>query len=360
MIHDLSFERQPAGAAASFGCRRQRRRTAANKSRVLSLVCTLLLLAVSATPALTQQSTLAQAQALIDAGAPDRALPLIEQAMGRGKVRGQALLMRSTARFMLGEHELATSDLRQAVEADPSLRQGWLNLAAVEMAVQRWDVAHQALVKAQQLDPTAPDNDLNLGAVQLLRGERASAKQHFDRYLSAHASEPESFYQVASNYALANDPATAIKLLQQAVSLDERIRLRIRADVQFDYYQSTTVGDAFRLLLNTDTYLPPKDALRASAGFPDPYDSQDRILLNATLVALRDERIPHEPTIEAGEQWALIWGAMRIKVASQDDGTGIVSITAPAGRMPAAEFHRTTQRLFRAVHDQLAVMRFRR
>lgn len=311
-------------------------------------------------PATAQGSSLAQAQALIDAGEPDRALPLIEQAVGRGKLRGQALLLRSTARFMLGEHDLATADLRQALAAEPSLRQGWLNLAAVEMAVERWDAAYQALVKAQQLDPAALDNDLNLGAVQLLRGQRAAAEQHFDRYLAAHATEPEAFYKVASNYAVSNDPTSAIKLLQQSVALDERVRMRIRGDSHFAYYQSAIVGDAFRRLLNTDVHVPPTDALRASAGFPDPYDSQDRLLLNATLAALREERIPHEPTIEAADHWALIWGVVRIKIASQDDGTGVISVTAPAGRMAAAEFHRTTQRLFRAVHDRLAVMRFRR
>jgi len=318
-----------------------------------------LLLMLSAWQAAAQTTPLEQAQERLDAGDPEAALALIEKGMGRGKARGQALLLRSTARFMLGEREAATADLRQALAADPSLRQGWLNLAAVEMSVERWDAAYQALREAEKLDPDAEDNDLNLGAVQLLRGAREAAQAHFSRYLSAHADDAEAFYQVAVNYGLADDPATAIAHLERAVVLDERIRLRIRGDARFDYYQSATVGRRFNHLLNTDVYQPPPDARTAAATFSARYDAGERLLLDAVLAALRELRIPHEPTIEAAESWALIWGRMRIKVGNQRDGGGVVSVSAARDAFSAAAFHRRTQRLFQAVDQQLVVLGLR-
>lgn len=327
------------------------------RSLVLSLSC-LALLAAAAT-AQKQDSPAAlldRAQARLDAGDPDSALPLIEQALRRPALRGRALYLRSTARFMLGEHESAVTDLEQAVAADPSLRQAWLNLAAAMMAVERWDRAYEALVQARDLDPAAIDNDLNLGAVELLRGNRDNARAHFERYLAANPADAAAPYQLAANYAVAGDAATAIGYLRQATARDERVRLEIRADPRFDYYH---LAD-FQRLLETDTYVPPPSALTASAAFADPYDSADRLLIDAVLEALAASRLRHDPTVEVTPNWALIWGDVRIKMSNQGDGTGIVSISAPAARYAAASFERLTQQLFRAINDRLTVLRFRR
>lgn len=328
-----------------------------NSNHLLPPLALALILAAAVVPTLSAQAPdLDRAQALLDAGDPEAALPLIERALAKKRDRGRALLLRSTARFMLGEHERATADLEQAVKVDPSLRQAWLNLAAVEMSVERWDRAYVALERARDLDPSAADNDLNLGAVQLLRGKDAEAKAHFDQYLAANSEDAGAPYQVASNYAVAGNTSTAIEYLRQAVVRDERIRLTIRGDARFDYYHLPE----FNRLLDSDIYIPPSSAHRASADFPDPYDSQARLLVDAVLEALPATGIRHEPTVEVARSWALIWGDMRIKVTNQPGGGGQVSVSAPAERYDPATFHRLSQRLFRNIDDRLTVLRIRR
>lgn len=294
-----------------------------------------------------------EAQVLLDAERPEEALALVARAFGRGKPNGRGLLLRSTARFMLGEPEEATADLRRALEMDPSLRQGWLNLAAVEMSVERYDEAHRALLEAQTLAPEAADNDLNLGAVLLLKGEQAEADTHFARYLATHPNDPEAFLQVAGNYALAGLADAAIDRLTQAVALDERVRLRVRSDRRFDYFHLPR----FRRLMNTDSYAPPPDAHRLAAAFPVRYDRQDPKLIDAVTDALVDTGLRYLPTIEATDGWALIWGDLRLKVSNQPDGNGVVELSAPAERFTEADWHRTTQDLLRAIHRQLAQQR---
>lgn len=302
------------------------------------------------------EALLDRAQARLDSGDADGAMPMIERVMKRAPYRARALFLRSTAGFIRGDLEQATADLEASLAADPNQRQAWLNLGAAMMAVERWDPALDAFERARDLDPRAPDNDLNIGAVLLLSGQAAEAETHFGRYLEASPTGAEAPYQVAANYAVVGNADLAIRYLREAVIRDERTRLTIRGDPRFEYYHL----DAFKHLLASDTYLPPESAHRASAAFSDRYDPRDRLLLDAVLEALPKSGLRHEPTIEATEHWALIWGDARIKISNQGDGTGLVSVSAPARAFDSAAFHRTTQRLFRTIHDRLKVLRFRR
>ncbi|RMH20783.1 MAG: hypothetical protein D6696_07435 [Acidobacteria bacterium] len=296
------------------------------------------------------EAQLDQAQALLEADPPqpERALELVEEGLRRA-ASGRALLLRSTARFMLGQHEAATADLHRALELDPSLRQGWLNLAAVEMSLERYDAAHEALLRAFELDPEADDNDLNLGAVLLLMGRVDEADQHLARYLSRHAEDAEAYFQVAGNYALEGMIDRTVQILARAFELDERLRLRVRRDRRFNFFHH----DGFRRLMNTDFYRLPAGSHHVAAAFSVPYDRRDGVLLDAVTEALRRQHVPFDPTIEATDGWALIWGELRIKLSNQPNGTGMISLTAPADRLTASEFHRRTQAVLRTVQQLL-------
>jgi hypothetical protein len=44
---------------------------------------------------------------------------------------------------------------------------------------------------------------------------------------------------------------------------------------------------------------------------------------------------------------------LRVKVYSQENGTGVVSLSASPSHFPASEWQRVSQELFRAIHRQL-------
>ncbi len=314
-----------------------------------------LLLLLLATPMLGAQpgskaaEKLSKAQALLDGGRPQEAMEIVDGVLARGKPDAEALLLRSSGRIMLGDVSGGIADLRRATEVDPGLRQAWLNLAGIEIAQRRFESGYEALVAAQKLDPSAPDNDANLGAVLLMLGKQGEAAGHFARYLEQEGASADAYYLVASNYALAGLAAPAVDHLRQAITLNERLRVRARSDERF---LSLGAPDYDRLVV-TDLYRPPADAFTAAAAFNVPYDVQDNRLLYAVLGALRGLKIDYDPQIEATENWALVWADLRVKVSNQSNGTGVVHLSAPADRYTTDSWQRVSQRLFKTIHQVL-------
>ncbi len=317
-------------------------------SRPSLLLCAALLaVALAGSPALGEgDPRLVQVQAHLDQGQPQEALELLEAVLQKGKPSAETLLLRSTGRVMTADLEGGFKDLQRALKIDPTLRQAWLNLAGLEIAEKRYGAAYDALVEARKLDPTAADNDLNLGAVLLMQGQLVRAGGHFENYLERQRSS-DAHFLVAGNYALAGRSERALAQLRRAIEIDERLRPRARADSRF------LAPDGFPALLAADTYTPPPGAHTRAAAFRIPYDPQDNRLLFAVVEALNQLAVPYEPGVETTADWALVWADMRIKVHNQANGTGVVSLSAPAERFTAAEWQRRADELFRAVHGIL-------
>ena len=293
---------------------------------------------------------LAPVQQKIDAGDAAGALQLLAQVAKGAKLSAEALLLRSTALIMTGDTPKGFKDLERALKLDPTLRQGWLNMAGLEIAEQRYEAAYRALIKARDLAPDEPDNDLNLGAVMILQGKLTEASEHFDRYLEMSGDSADSNYLVASNYALAGRELEAVAHLRRAVEIDERTRLRARSDERFLAFES----DEYRRLLTTDVYEPPPGVHSAAAAFAKPYQRQDPDLVYAVLDALKSHGIEYDATVEANDEWALIWGPrMRFKLFTQKDGTGVVKITATGEHYTKDQWAERTQALFRSIYENL-------
>jgi tetratricopeptide (TPR) repeat protein len=294
---------------------------------------------------------LAPVQARIESGDAAGALELLEKVMKQGKPSAEALLLRSTALIMAGDTPKGFKDLERALDIDPTLRQGWLNLAGLEIAEQRYGAAYEALEKARELAPDEPDNHLNMGAVLALQGKVDAASEHFDRYVEMSSGSAQSHYLVATNYALAGRELEAVAHLKRAVELDERVRLRARSDERFLALDSAE----YRKLLATDVYEPPAGAHVAASAFNESYRRKDPKLVYAVLDALKVRGLPYDPTIEANEEWALIWTPdMRIKLFTQHDGAGVVRITAPRESFTDDQWAERTESLFRSIYEILA------
>lgn len=305
-------------------------------------------------PAVTT-ATLAQAQELLEADRPDEAVSLLDGVLREQPKSAEALLLRSTARIMLGDFEAGRGDLERSLDLDPEQRQGWLNLGAMHVAEQRYDEALQAFERAERLLPGAPENDLNIGAVRLLKGELEPASERFAAYLGSRAGKSaEGYYLVATNYAMAGYAALAVRHLKRAIELEERIRLRVRTDPNFSELRKRP---ELQRVLATDPWRPPAGAYVASRTFDAPYQRGEGRLLRAVLDTLQLSSLPFDSRVEVTDGWALIWGDLRIKVThGAEEGRGKVEVSAEADRFTPAQWRERLKLLFEGVERRLVVM----
>ncbi|MDY7094365.1 MAG: hypothetical protein SX243_15450 [Acidobacteriota bacterium] len=324
---------------------------------MLLLCCLGLLIGLSPSPAHAGklERDLEEAQKLLDAGQPIEVLHLLDPWIQKQKPSAQALLLSSTARLMAGDVERGRQQLEQSLAADPTLRQGWLNLGALHVADEAWDAALQAFEKAEKLDPQADDNHLNIGAVRLLRGELEPAAARFQRYLQSQEAlgteaAAQGHYLVASNYAVAGYTRLTVEHLAQCFRLQERYRLRARTDATFDPLRAERL---FQQLLERDLYAPPKGTLSARKTFDTAYDATDGRLLGAVIDALQEAGMTFESRVEVAPSWALVWGEWRIKVTNAAEGQGLVEITAAPAGWTEERWRQRTQSLFQRISDQL-------
>ena len=162
---------------------------------------------------------------------------------------------------------------------------------------------------------------------------------------------------MASNYALGQHWELAVGHLEAAVRLDEKSRRRSRTDPNFG---PLAEYEPFQALLARDSYQPGPDAHLHIEAFGAPYDGGHGKLLNATLSALQFSGRPFDPNVEVTDQWALIWGDLRLKVANAPTGGGQIEMTAPAAAHTARKFSQLTSELIGQINEQLARLAMRR
>jgi tetratricopeptide (TPR) repeat protein len=293
---------------------------------------------------------LAQARELLETGNAESALALLDRVVKKDPSSAEALLLRSTAHFVLGEDKPGRRDLKRALEADPELRQAWLNSAGLNLADQNYDGALEDFKRAEQLDPAAADNDVNIGAVLILRGDLDGANQRFQRYLSINPGSSGASYLVASNYAMAGYAGLAIENLQRAVELDEKARLRARTDPNFAALETQP---RFQDLLLNDSYRPPAGTYTAARAFEIPYTGADKRLLRAVVDALQIAGRPFDSRVEVTPGWALIWADFRIKVTDDEKGKGEVQLSGAPETFTPTQWRERSEEFFRQVDIQL-------
>lgn len=291
-----------------------------------------------------------RAQRLLDAGQPDKALALLEKVNGKKPEDGRALLVRSTSHFLLGDAAAGKTDLERALALDPTLRQAWLNRAALDLADQKYDRALEAFGTAERLDPEAADNHLNVGATLLLKGDLPAAQQRFSRYLAGPGDNAPGHYLVATNFAVAGYAALAVEHLRHAVELDERMRVRARGDVNFEPLVDNA---AYRGLMDKEPSAPAAGDYTETRLFEAAYNGGNGDLLEAVLTTLQLSGERFDPEVEVTRHWALIWGDLRIVVRSGPEGQGVVEVSAPAGRMALSKWQEKTESLFKGIQRQI-------
>ncbi len=302
-------------------------------------------------PALAQP--IERIQSLIDQGDAQGALGLlgeVKEDRRQPQRSAQLFLLRSTARFMLGEREGGIADLDKALRLDPSLRQGWLNRGALDLSERRYGDASSAFEKARELDPQAVDNDLNLGVPLVLLGRIDEARQRFARYIERSERPAEAHLLVAKNFALGSQLALALTHLEQAIGIDERQRLIAKSDPAFG---ELARDPRFQRLLHTDNWVPPLGAWTEERTFDATYDAGRGPLLGAVIDALARLGIAYDSRIDVAPEWAVVWSKARIKVSALPDGRGTVTLQAAREALSRTEWQDLVDRLLAQIDYQL-------
>lgn len=294
---------------------------------------------------------LATAAALIDVGDPEQAVAFLDRWIKKHPKDAQALLLRSTARFMLGEVDAGKQDLDKSIRLAPENRQAWLNRAALAVAEEAYSEALEALGRAETLAPEASDNSLNIGAVLLLLDRFDEAAARFRTYLVRNPGDPQARYLVASNYAMRGFAKAAVANLERAIALDEKARRKARTDPNFAPLDGSPV---YQKLLDTDRFRHPSGSRIVTERYEPPYNATQRLVLDAVISSLQIQGRPFDPQVEAAPSWALIWSDdLRIKVAADGLGGSRVELSALPGRLSSTEWQAQTTELLRGVAVQL-------
>lgn len=318
----------------------------------VALVSSLALLAVGTAAVHSQPSAseLTKASALLDAERPEDAVALLNRVLKRHPKNASALLLRSTARFMLGDLAGGRLDLDRSLELDPENRQAWLNRAALELAGDNHQQALAAFRRAEALAPSAPDNSLNIGAVLLLLDRFDEARDRFKDYLARNPSDARARYLVATNYAMRGFAQPAIANLRRAIALDETMRREARSDPNFVPLAESA---EFRELLNTDSYQHAPGSRIVTETYEVPYLAGQSSVLDAVIGSLQLAGRPFDPQVEVTPAWALVLSDVRIKVSAGADGGTVLELSAPPGRFEPGDWQAVSDQILRGVTVQL-------
>jgi tetratricopeptide (TPR) repeat protein len=110
---------------------------------------------------------------------PRRALPLVEQALGRDPSSSELLYLQGVAQLQLGQHEQAVQSLVGVVHKDPSFRYGEAYLRAGDALAKlgRWDDAEEALEHYLKINGSSIEAHLKRIKVRKARKDEAGARQ---------------------------------------------------------------------------------------------------------------------------------------------------------------------------------------
>jgi hypothetical protein len=222
------------------------------------------------------------------------------------------------------------------------------------VAEKRYEAALADFQKARELEPADADGILNVGAVELLLGRLDEASRSFQDFLGQRPRDAGAHYLVARNYALAGYTGLALQSAQQAIALDERVRALVRTDANF---ADLAANPRFQELMQVDSYQLAAGAPHAERSYTGAYAAGRGPLLPATMDALQALGETFDSRVEVTEDWALLWGALRIKLSDTATGEGLVALTPRAAGMSDAEWRQKSDELLDAIFIQMAKRR---
>jgi tetratricopeptide (TPR) repeat protein len=113
-------------------------------------------------------------------GAPDKALPLLDAAVGIAPADAPLRLGKAQALAGLGRYQDAVRELDRAIALEPSSTDAYAFRASALRRLNREDAALADLERALSLEPQHPEALLERGILRQLRGNRSGARADWE------------------------------------------------------------------------------------------------------------------------------------------------------------------------------------
>ncbi|KIY67018.1 mitochondrial outer membrane translocase receptor TOM70 [Cylindrobasidium torrendii FP15055 ss-10] len=105
----------------------------------------------------------------------------VEQGISSDEAKGEALNLRGTFKFLMGDVEGAKNDLLQSLQFAPGLTQSLVKLASVYMEQSEPEKAAQSFDDAQGMNPDDPDIYYHRGQVLFIMNQFSSAADNYTK-----------------------------------------------------------------------------------------------------------------------------------------------------------------------------------
>lgn len=121
----------------------------------------------------------------------------LEQGLSTDATKGQALNLRGSFRFLMGDSQLAKEDFEAAIKALPSFTQSWVKIASVHMEQGKTDEAFAAFEEAIKQNPNDPDIYYHRGQVLFIMQNFGEAAENYSKSLELDSEFVFSHIQLA-------------------------------------------------------------------------------------------------------------------------------------------------------------------
>ncbi|KZT58030.1 ADP/ATP carrier receptor [Calocera cornea HHB12733] len=136
----------------------------------------------------------------------------VEQSPSTTRGKAEALNLRGTFKFILGEATAARVDMLASIDADPTLTQTWVKIASVHMELNDSDAAFAAFDKALEYNKDDPDIYYHRGQVHFIMGNYDAASEDYEKSVALDPNFVFTHIQLAvAKYKQGNIPQSMAK-----------------------------------------------------------------------------------------------------------------------------------------------------
>jgi tetratricopeptide (TPR) repeat protein len=178
---------------------------------------------------------------------PDYAVALTQHLLQQGDKSAQVYYLDGFAMEQLGRMDLATSDLQQAEDLDPSNIGILQQLADLYVRQNNFTEAERIGNRAVVLDGTDPTAYVTMGVVYAAEKKYDQARGQFEKSFAMDPKDSRPLYEIALTYASQNNIPMALQSIDRALVIDPKDvqALEFKADQYAHQHDDEKTSEAY-------------------------------------------------------------------------------------------------------------------